>query len=147
MTREEIRAGLIDVNVVALTLWGECRGEPLVGQLAVASVIQNRVMHGHFGVGFKGVCFELNAFSCWWGTDANSAQLYLLGAQLLNGQHPIPPQLRWIADGVVDEAIQSDVTNGALNYLTADLFHRDPPSWAKHPTSVVEIGKQVFLKV
>ncbi len=146
MTREDIRAGLIDVNVVALTLWGECRNQPILGQLAVAAVLRNRLNDGRWGGTYKSVCLAKAQFSCWWGDDANSEDLYALGQGLIEGKQSLSRQLVWIAEGLVNGDLEDDPTGGALNYLTEHLYVTHPPTWAQHPVSTVQIGAHVFVK-
>ncbi len=72
-------------DVVALTLYGEVRGEPLEGQLAVASVLLNRKADGRWGQTFTSVCRAPWQFSCWNPTDPNRATLDRLAADLERG--------------------------------------------------------------
>lgn len=58
-------AGSVRGGVVADTLYRECRGEPLEGQLAVASVIWNRAQNS--GRALETVCLARKQFSCWNG--------------------------------------------------------------------------------
>lgn len=60
-----------DVVTLARTLWGEARGEPIEGQVAVAWVIRNRADGARFAgqlLGREGavahVCLTLWQFSC-----------------------------------------------------------------------------------
>ena len=108
-------------------------------------MLRNRLNDGRWGLTYKAVCLAPAQFSCWWGTDTNSAQLYLLGGKLLDGEQPIDKQLLWIAEGVVNGGLESDLTNGAVNYLTESLFLSHPPAWAQHPKTMVTIGRHVFL--
>ena len=56
---------LEDAEIMALTLWPECRGEPLAGKIAVGTVILNRVEHrGWDGKTVKEVCLWPKQFSC-----------------------------------------------------------------------------------
>lgn len=52
-----------DAEIVARTLWGECRGESLAGKLAVASVIWNRAQGKTDRL--ARVCLKPRQFSCW----------------------------------------------------------------------------------
>ena len=49
---------LSDVDLMALCIWAESRGEPGEGQVAVAWVIKNRIDH-----------------PCWWGRDVHTVIL------------------------------------------------------------------------
>ena len=67
MTAQQIRDELTDRQALALTVFGECRREPLAGWYAVAWVVRNRLLTPkRFGYSFKGVCHRPAQFSCWW---------------------------------------------------------------------------------
>ena len=81
------------VSLLALTLWGEARGEPVLGKRAVAWVVRNRMsiaeawlerkgrQHPLFGDGtVAGVVLRPYQFSCWLKGDPTSAAHYALGA-------------------------------------------------------------------
>jgi N-acetylmuramoyl-L-alanine amidase len=51
-----------DHNLLARVVAAEAEGEPLIGQVAVASVILNRVRHPSFPNSMSGVIFQPHAF-------------------------------------------------------------------------------------
>ena len=53
-----------DLYWLARAVYAEARGEPHLGQVAVAAVILNRVRHKDFPDTVKGVIFEPLAFTC-----------------------------------------------------------------------------------
>ncbi|WP_053956095.1 spore cortex-lytic enzyme [Inediibacterium massiliense] len=61
-----------DINLLAMAIYGESRGEPYVGQVAVASVILNRVKNPSFPNSIAGVIFQPGAF-----TAVDDGQIYL----------------------------------------------------------------------
>jgi hypothetical protein len=66
-----------DLSVMARTVFGEARGEPYQGRLAVAHVILNRVRAGGwFGASVSEVCLKRWQFSCWNPGDPNRARLF-----------------------------------------------------------------------
>lgn len=139
-------------QIVALTLWGEARGEPMLGRAAVASVIWNRVQAQRKGWGLtpRDVCLKPWQFSCWRpsGGEANFGDV-LAAAHTLRRGEPIGPVLREclaLADVLLAGELE-DVTNGATHYLTRELFRSDRcPIWARNVTPCAEIGAHVFLK-
>lgn len=149
MTRLEIRQALTAEIAVRATLEGECRGEPILGQIAVGCVIRNRVKQGTslYGMGWVEVCLKPHQFSCWWGTDANSEHVYQTAQVLIEHGPDINAQLEWITKGIIGGMIQDDPTHGATNYLEETLFLTHPPSWAQHPVKTVTIGQHVFLTI
>lgn len=51
-----------DLNLIARTVYGEARGEPYTGQVAVAAVIINRVRDSRFPKTVAGVVYQAGAF-------------------------------------------------------------------------------------
>lgn len=61
-----------DIQLMANAVYGESRGEPYIGQVAVAAVILNRVSNPSFPKTISGVIFEPGAF-----TAVADGQIYL----------------------------------------------------------------------
>lgn len=144
-------------QVLAITLYGEARSEPVEGRIAIASVIRNRVnadlgndqKPDWWGEGYKGVCLAPWQFSCWTpkGGEQNYADVMAAVHTAVNGA-PIGPVLRecaWLALGIIGGDLR-DRVNGATHYLTADLFRINPPKWAKGKTPLVRVGAHLFFK-
>ncbi len=53
-----------DVSLLARVTSAESRGEPYIGQVAVAAVILNRIQHPSFPNTLAGVIYQPGAFSC-----------------------------------------------------------------------------------
>lgn len=146
-------AALSDFDALWLTLDAECRSEPVEGQIAVASVIRNRVGK-RFGHRYRDVCLAPKQFSCWnAGTDPNHVRL-MARARLVVGDYaerttlPIDPvmrQLKYIAQGIMGHELV-DNTRGADHYLTKKLFQATPPPWALG-RSAIFVGAHAFLKL
>jgi N-acetylmuramoyl-L-alanine amidase len=139
---------LTDRQALIATLYGECRNQPLEGQLAVAWVIRNRATQRHGSTrAIAQVCLAPAQFSCWWGDDANTRATQAFAGDLIAGSVPAEPalakRLGWIADGVLGDCIE-DPTGGATHYLTRQLYETHPPSWARR-APLVTIGDHVFL--
>lgn len=135
---------LSEVDVVALTLWGEARGESLDGKAAVAWVIRNRAVRREQT--YKAVCLARAQFSCWWpsGGRANYQALSTLAAQIRERTDPLLEECRWVAEGVM-RGVLWDRTRGADHYMTTELYHESPPAWAREmPVSSV-VGNHTFL--
>ena len=131
-------AGSIDDFVVfALTLWGEARGEPELGQEAVAWVIVNRLRTGYRGARtLADVCHARLQFSCWNSNDPNA-----LALKTLDFTDPAFCRVFAVACRVwTGEA--PDPTHGARHYHN----HRVDPVWSRgrHPTAV--IGNHLFYR-
>ena len=65
-------AGESDVSLLAHCVYGEARGEPYVGKVAVAAVVLNRVRSSSFPNTISGVIYQEGAFTC-----VSDGQLYL----------------------------------------------------------------------
>ncbi|MBR2956071.1 MAG: spore cortex-lytic enzyme [Clostridia bacterium] len=53
-----------DLNLLARVIYGEARGEPYTGQVAVAAVVLNRVRSASFPNTIAGVIYQSGAFDC-----------------------------------------------------------------------------------
>lgn len=80
-----------DVELLAKVISAEARGESYEGQVAVGSVILNRVKHPSFPDSISGVVYQKGAFSCvndsnWYAPVAESSKRAAIDA--LNGWDP-----------------------------------------------------------
>lgn len=141
---------LLPDEVLALTLWGEARGETIEGQVAVANVIMNRWKSNPSKYkSIIDVCLEPKQFSCWNEDDPNKAKMDLIATKVDSGM--IPPEIKqqiYIARGVLGFNFH-DNTKGSKHYITTSLFDSENrPRWAKHPTNdPVRIGNHIFFNV
>lgn len=124
---------LSDAQVMAMTIWGEARGEPRDGKIAVGSVILERVEHRKWdGQTIKEVCFWPYQFSCYLDADPNAHRLMSIAADFGRAAK---------GDGSLSECF--DIAQGLLD----GTVHRDPDiarthacqylaSWCKKTMSV-----------
>lgn len=151
---DKIKASLSDYDALWLTLYGEARGEPVEGQIAVASVIRNRVGH-RWGASLRAVCLAPKQFSCWNpDANANHAQLIELAGAVLGDFHEraVVPfdmrarQCRFIAQGIISGDLL-DNTQGADHYLTKNLLQSAAaPTWAVGKPARF-VGAHAFLSL
>ncbi len=135
-----------DLDTLARTLWGEARGEPDQGKVAVAWVIANRASRPAFAGHLLGragavdrVCKAPWQFSCWNLDDPNRAQLIAL--------HPIAMAVELQIATDVLKGDLSDPTNGADHYHTIDApawATAWPPGWAASMRQTARFGGHVF---
>lgn len=153
MTEDEIRAQLSGTQTLALTLWGEGRGEPVEGRIAIGAVVWNRAVKTSTippsDATIKAICLAPLQFSCWNpGPDPNHQRVLAVAQQMVQSQ-PLDPILReclFIAQGIVGGALR-DNTGGATNYLTTQLYDSDrSPGWARAMKIAVVIGDHTFLR-
>jgi N-acetylmuramoyl-L-alanine amidase len=131
----------VGIMCLALNIYHEARGEPLVGQIAVAEVVLNRVESPRFPDTICGVVKE--------------------GEYV--GQTPVKNrcQFSWWCDGKSDKPKDSlkweqsvnlaytmiehphvDITEGALFYHAVYVN----PSWAKHYEKITTIDNHIFYR-
>ncbi|WP_374703442.1 spore cortex-lytic enzyme [Bacillus sp. Marseille-P3661] len=114
-----------DIQLMANAVYGEARGEPYVGQVAVASVILNRVNSPTFPNTVAGVIFEPLAF-----TAVADGQIWLTPNET--------------AKKAVMDAINGwDPTGEALYYFNPATA---TSSWIWGRPQIKKIGKHIFCK-
>jgi spore germination cell wall hydrolase CwlJ-like protein len=144
---DSILTKLTDPEILELTLFGEARGEPIEGQIAVGCVIRNRLHNNPAKYkSYSDVCLEKEQFSCWNSNDPNYVMLLKMGTNLINGANTTDRQCAWVAQGIINWAIR-DNTNVALHYMTKELFMTNRPTWAANVKDTQIIGKQIFFDV
>lgn len=133
----------LEIDVLARTIFGEARGEPIEGMEAVACVVMNRVriseIKGRYwwGNGVIGVCQKPYQFSCWNRSDPSYQRLI----NVTDSNIHFATCLR-IARRAVIGAL-NDNTNGATHYHADYIF----PYWAKGEAPVKTIGAHIFYQL
>jgi N-acetylmuramoyl-L-alanine amidase len=114
-----------DISLMANAVYGEARGEPYTGQVAVAAVILNRIDNAKFPNTISGVIFQPGAF-----TAVADGQIYLT------------PNER--AKKAVQDAINGwDPTGGCIYYFNPVTA---TSKWIWSRPQVKKIGKHIFCK-
>lgn len=114
-----------DIKLMANAVYGEARGEPYEGQVAVAAVILNRVRSDIFPNTVSGVIFEPRAFTA-----------------VADGQIWLTPNDR--AEKAVLDAVNGwDPTGHALYYFNPDTA---TSGWIWTRPQIKKIGKHIFAK-
>lgn len=111
------------VNLLAMAINGEARGEPYSGQVAVGAVILNRVKHPSFPNTVAGVVYQPGAFTAVSDGQINAAMVEscVRAAQdALNGWDPV---------------------GGAIYYYNPVTATNQ---WIRTRTIIARIGKHVF---
>lgn len=130
---------MTEVEVLAKTMWGEARGEGVLGMYAVGNVIANRVARpSWWGHSFETVCLKPYQFSCWNSNDPNREKM--LAVTISDKDYALAEH---IAARVI--AGVPDITNGADSYCTKDVW--PTTDWAKELSPTAEIGHHVFFRV
>lgn len=133
----------LSVDTLARTLYGEARGEGLIGMEAVASVVMNRLAlseqkNGYWwGDSIVDICQKPFQFSCWNANDPNRSKLLAV-----DPSDRIFAAALDIAGDAVDGKLK-DPTGGATSYCTT-VTH---PDWAKEMVQTIIIRNHVFYRL
>ena len=124
-----------NTGTAARTIWQEARGEPLIGQQAVAHVLVNRAADGRWGKTLSEVCLWHMQFSGWRSIDPNFSAACRLP--------DTDPNLVAYA-GLISAAMahEPDPTGAALFYYALSI---PQPGWAATMRKCGTFGHQVFL--
>jgi N-acetylmuramoyl-L-alanine amidase len=114
-----------DMKMMANAVYGESRGEPYVGQVAVAAVIINRVKSSKFPNTATGVIFQPGAFTA-----------------VADGQIWLTPNANAIK-AVKDAMSGWDPSDGCLYYFNPDTA---TSKWIWSRPQVKTIGKHIFCR-
>ncbi len=114
-----------NLNLLARLVYGEARGEPYTGQVAVAAVVLNRVKSSSFPNTISGVIYQSGAFSV-----VNDGQINLTPNQT--------------AYNAAQDALNGwDPSYGSLYYFNPSTATN---SWIWSRPHVITIGKHRFCK-
>lgn len=114
-----------DLNLLARAVYSEARGEPYVGQVAVAAVVLNRVEHPSFPNTIAGVIYQPGAFTAVSDGQINltpNESAYNAARAALNGWDP---------------------TNGCIYYYNPKTA---TSAWIRTLPISMTIGNHVFSK-
>lgn len=114
-----------DIQLMANAVYGEARGEPYVGQVAVAAVILNRVESPAFPNNVSGVIFEPRAF-----TAVADGQIWLTPNETAR-------------KAVLDAINGWDPSGNAQYYFNPDTA---TSAWIWSRPQIKKIGKHIFCK-
>lgn len=128
-----------DVGLLAATIWGEARGEPVRCMRAVGHVIVNRIHSRRWGDSLSSVVFAPAQFSIWNDQDPNRFLVEDPDATKADED-------RWlIAKQLAREILSGDSidpTRGALFYHAASVL----PDWAHGAQGRSSCGRHVFYR-
>tara|TARA_Y100000310_G_scaffold324033_1_gene385361 strand:+ start:380 stop:793 length:414 start_codon:yes stop_codon:yes gene_type:complete len=128
-----------EIDTLARTIYGEARGEPMQGKIAVAWCVRNRVEHPKWwGKSWLGVMLKPKQFSCWNPEDRNRTKL---AGVTFNDK-----DFRdcWYAALAVYQNMVKDPAPGSTHYYAYDLM--DEPFWAEGATSCGRIAGHEYFK-
>ena len=112
-----------DIKILANAVYGESRGEPYIGQVAVAAVILNRVSSPSFPNTVAGVIYEPRAFTA-----------------VADGQINLTPN-ETAKKAVLDAINGWDPSGGAIYYFNPDTA---TSKWIWSRPQIKKIGRHIF---
>lgn len=130
----------VETDVLARTIYGEARGEKLIGMEAIAMVILNRLNFSKkkrkywWGNSIEEICLKSKQFSCWNKNDVNFELI-----NRVDENNPIFCICKRIAKRAVAGLLE-DKTSGATHYHTKKVR----PLWTIGKIPCAEIGSHVF---
>jgi len=140
---------LTPVQVLALTIFGEARGEPTEGKIAVGSVILERVDHRDWdGKTIPEVCFKPWQFSCYNEHDPNYPKLLEIAEHWNDKSMPLDMALNncyGIAAGLISGNIPRTpeiARTHCCNYATSLGAMR--ATWDDNMKVIAHIGGHIF---
>ena len=135
-----------DIFCLAQNIYFESANQPLAGKIAVAQVVQNRVVHPSYPDTICGVVLQAKVKENWLGNIVPIRNMC---------------QFSWFCDGKSDEPVDSttwllslhiarnvlqsnygDITEGSTHYHATSVH----PYWADSLTEVVTIDQHRFYK-
>ena len=161
MSVSSVKHALSDREAVALTMWGEARGESLAARGAVGMGIKNRRNHPRrWSNDWRQVCHQRWQFSCWQKTGgaANHAAVMAWARYYtsIDSRRLQPPSTErrsvaeclYLADGVLGGFLL-DNTHGSDHYYAprAMVPAGSAPKWAENQTPTAIIDNQRFFRL
>jgi len=138
---------LTTAQLLGLLIYGEARGEPVEGQIAVACVVRNRMTKS--GKPWHEVMLAPKQFSCFNLGDPNRERLIEIAVH--KGIDPAAAdkallQCLWIARGIVDNYL-IDNTDRANHFCAVHLYESKPPTWATPAVATVRYSGHQFFRL
>lgn len=137
---------LSPLDLLALTIYGEARSEPIEGKVAVGNVCRNRLKTNRWGATYERVCLAPMQFSCWSpkGGLSNYTLVKALAQQIMDGHPPKDPVLAecyWVASGIQSGAARDNTDHATFYFVTRSKI----PTWAIGQLPVCVIGAHSFF--
>lgn len=140
-----------DLDIMALTVWAEARGEGDAGMAAVAWVIRHRWENPGWWSRNRGdgiaddtitaVCVDPFQFSCWNPSDPNYPRLLNAATQKRSDYK----RARTLCEQVLSAPAEDDPVKGADHYCTKAVVRHT--RWARGRTPVKVLGNHQFYRI
>lgn len=126
-----------DIQLLGMLIWGEARGEPIEGKIAVACTVRNRVNRPRWwGRNYRDVILCPWQYSCFNENDPNRDKLVRIEMS-----DEIFVECLWIANGVITNMVR-DNTSGSTHYHT----HAVLPRWAPKMDKKATLNRHIFYR-
>ena len=134
-----------DLDLLTATIYGEARGEPIEGKVAVGWVIKNRTLDGRWSDNFKNVILQKKQFSCWNVKDKNYEKSVWALVPSRCSLDLVWRECRLVAHGILYDRLL-DNTKGSNHYHANNI---EKPYWAKVKECEFKdmIGSQLFYEM
>ncbi len=143
----------LERTCLALALYHEARGEPLVGQIAVAATILNRVASRAYPDSICGVVFEgaLRPTGCQFTFACDRRSDWPRNLPVYARMHRLAGQILAVAQGRADhvpEARQVLIRATLHRFVLSTHYHRHDvyPAWSRRMGRIARIGNHIFFR-
>ena len=130
------------LNLLTALIWGEARGEPFEGKMAVAFVARNRMGDSRWPDTWEEVILQRRQFSCFNKNDLNYESTLDALLPSRNSRDMDWRECRLAAHAVL-YSWHRDVSKGANHFYSNMLA--TPPKWASKQIATVVIGRHKFF--
>jgi spore germination cell wall hydrolase CwlJ-like protein len=132
---------VVDAHWMALTMWGEGRGEGEAGMRAIGHVIRNRWQAKRHGAYVTDTVSAAWQFSAWNQGDPNRARMLDIdGLRFGSRDHQLWLTAKRLATDIL-AGRSADPTGGALFYHTTGV----QPAWSRGVMPVAQVGSHLFF--
>jgi len=133
------------LNLMTALIYGEARGENIVGKIGVGWVVKNRAIDTRWPRGIEDVILQPGQFSCFNSGDKNFELVCDTACKASKYLDKLDfRESRWVAFGVLNGWIR-DVTGGANHYH--ELNMEKYPYWSDNKKVTKIIGDHIFYKL
>ncbi len=126
-----------DLYYLALTAWGEARGDGIATMEAICHVILNRVADDRWPDIIREVVEQPGQFAAWSIDGPNLVKMLAVTLDNSIFREAYSAALRAIGDRA------NDPTGGATHYFANYI---DKPSWAEDMRVTLRVGTHIFMK-
>lgn len=161
MSVASIKQALTDRHALALTIWGEARGESVEARIAVGMVVKHRKNHPRrWPREWRKVCHQRWQFSCWQRSGgAGNHEAVMRWARYFvpddtqqqipnKDEYPLVMECLYLADGIMQDVLIDSVRRADHYYSPLAMIPPDSePSWARNRAPVAIVGGSRFFRL